>query len=332
MRVLITGATGFLGRALSRTCLAARQTVFGLSRQRAGTAAGHGLERSYACSVTDLTALRACVAESAPDVIYHLASLTAPGVEPRILANTNVYGTLHLLQAAHEASPKARVIVVSSSAVYGSPSSERGGIQEDEPFAPATYYGLTKVYQEGLAQIFFARHRLEVIRIRPFNMIGPGQPPHLALSSFARQIARIEAGLQPPVLEVGDLSPRRDFIDVRDVAAACLALSRRGNPGEVYNACSGVAVSIAEGLHVLLRHSPAQHDIGLSHSNDLLRPRSTDVAVQHGDATRVRRQTHWSPRFTIEASAIDLLNDWRERIRARTVPGGTAVGAPVCRE
>lgn len=314
MLVLVTGASGFLGAALSQRCAAVGHATIGLSRSSAPAATASAFDRYFRCSVTDRECVRACIAEVKPDVICHLAGVTAPDGEWKEMSTINVDGTVSLLEVVREVCPHCVVILVSSSAVYGTPMRANDAIREDDAFKPVTYYALTKVSQEMAAYLFWQRYGVATIRVRPFNMLGPGQPARYALSAFAMQIARIEAGLQLPVLEVGDLTPRRDFVDVRDVAAACVALAEQGTAGEAYNVCSGIDVSIQEGLWALLAQSSMVERIEVRQRPELLRNRAADVACQRGDSTRLRLQTGWSPRYTMAQSLADGLNAWRQQV------------------
>jgi GDP-4-dehydro-6-deoxy-D-mannose reductase len=145
---------------------------------------------------------------------------------------------------------------------------------------------------------------------RPFNHIGPRQSPEFAIASFARQIAQIEAGLVPPVLRVGNLEPRRDISDVRDVVRAYVAIMERGRDGLAYNVCSGVARRIGDLLDTLRRLSTA----GVAIELDEARLRPNDMPVLHGDATRLREDTGWAPQVPIDQTLQDTLDWWRGEI------------------
>jgi GDP-4-dehydro-6-deoxy-D-mannose reductase len=183
---------------------------------------------------------------------------------------------------------------------------------EDTPLQPASPYGLSKLAQEQLALRSAAEDGLDVVVARPFNHVGPGQNAEFALASFAHQIARIEAGLAPPVIRVGNLETRRDTTDVRDVVDAYLLLAARGRRGEVYNVCSGQAPVMRDLLDRLcaLAAVPVRVEI----DPDRLRP--NDVPCLVGDASRLAEQTGWSPRVPLERTLQDILNSARAAVRA----------------
>jgi GDP-4-dehydro-6-deoxy-D-mannose reductase len=250
----------------------------------------------------------------APDAIAHLAAVTAVSdaeADPQGAYRTNVGGTLTLLDAIRALAPAARVLFVGSSAVYGEPASG-APITEDAPLQPRTVYGASKAAAEIAAGQWGRAYGLDVRRVRAFNHTGAGQDPRFVCAALARQVARIEAGLQPPVLEAGNLDPVRDFSDVRDVAAAYVAVLERGAAGAVYNVCSGAGVSIAEVVAVLRTHARVPLR---AHSDAALR-RRIDVPRLVGNADRLRAETGWSPAIPLDETLAWVLDDWRRRVAA----------------
>jgi GDP-4-dehydro-6-deoxy-D-mannose reductase len=183
-------------------------------------------------------------------------------------------------------------------------------LTEDQPFRPTSPYAVSKVAQDLLGWQYFASYDLPVVRVRPFSHIGPGQSDRFSLASFARQIAEIEAGCRAPVVRVGNLDARRDFLDVRDVARAYVLALTRGEPGAVYNIASGAAVRIGAALDLLLGLSPLP--IEVVRETGRLRP--ADVPLLVGDSARLRAATGWEPTIPFARSLRDLLDWWRARI------------------
>ena len=304
---LVTGATGFCGGNLVTQLLASGYDVVGFdreSRPRADLTA-------YVGDITDNARLRAILGKVQPDVIFHLAALTNPRLEYQELHRVNALGTLSLLDAVHQVCPKVLVLITSSSAVYGLVEQADLPIRETQPFRPLNAYAVSKIAQEMVAYTYYARYGLNVIRTRAFNLVGPGQPPSLVCSAFAKQIAEIEAGQAEPVLRVGNLTPQRDFVDVRDGARAYRLIAQHGQPGEVYNVCSEQPVSIQTCLDELLRLT--RIPIRVEQDPDRMRP--SDIPVSVGDGSLLRRQTGWCPAIPLEQSLADLLDDWRRRIQ-----------------
>lgn len=310
LRVLITGATGFTGRHLSQLALAHGAAVFGFSRHDTFVTGVTG----YTGDIADRTALAACLTASRPDWIFHLAAQvhgsahTAPGEMQRV----NIEGTRQLLTTVRAIVPSARVLLASSSGLYGQPVEPGQAISETTPLQPGSVYASTKAAQESLAVSFFREHGLHVIRARTFNQTGPGEPAGLVCGAIARQLARIESGLEAPVLRTITLRTARDFCDVRDVAAGYWSALAHGAAGEAYNVCSGTSHRIARIVELLLTHS-THRDITVVESQPVPAPGA--ILDQLGDASRLRACSGWSPRIALERSLGDLLADWRLRIR-----------------
>jgi GDP-4-dehydro-6-deoxy-D-mannose reductase len=310
-RVLITGASGFTGRHLSRLALAQGSVVFGWARRAdfpAGVAGATG-------DITDGAALGAWIARCQPDWIFHLAAAVHGSTpDERDFQRVNVDGTATLLEQTCRHAPAARVLVVTSSSIYAPPAEPEQPLDEAAPIAPLSAYGRSKAAQDQLAAECARTRGLHVVRARPFNQCGPGEPAGLVCGALARQLARIEAGLAPPVLRPVTLRPRRDFCDVRDVAAACWTLLAQAAPGAAANVCSGAAPSIAMMLDHLLAHATVR-DLPIIETTPVL-PAGA-LRCQIGDATRLRA-CGWAPQIPLAQSLGELLADWRGRIRAET--------------
>jgi GDP-4-dehydro-6-deoxy-D-mannose reductase len=252
-----------------------------------------------------------------PSRVFHAASLTPAKAQRSIQAffSTNVTGTVHVLEAVTNESPTALTVVCSSGAVYG--ESPGVALSESSPLLPQTVYGASKVAQEMAAVSYGIEHALPIIRVRPFNVVGPGEPDGLVSSAFCRQVAAAELGLGPPVVAVGRLDSIRDFTDARDVARACVLVSECGSPGEAYNICSGKPVAIARLLDLVLHHARVPLRVEARHATTP--PSNTDVSYHTGTYDKLYQTTGWTPAISMEESLVDLLNWWRERLA-----GGTA--------
>ena len=249
MRALITGANGFVGGHLCEHLLdESGWQLVGIGREpvsRYPRLLQHMAFRS--ADLLDAAAVAAMVADTTPDVVFHLAAQAHPPTSFRDPAGTltaNMLMQLNLFEGIRAARLDPVVLIVSTGEVYGAVRPDDLPIDEDTPLRPLSPYAVSKVTQDMLAFQYWAAHGLRTIRVRPFNHTGPGQDDGYAPTAFARQIARIEAGLQEPVVRVGNLSARRDFTDVRDVVRGYRLAVERGEPGHVYNLGSGRAVSI----------------------------------------------------------------------------------------
>lgn len=314
-RVLVTGAAGFAGGHLAALLLAERPApeVVGWRRPAAAGVEPPARARDprivwREVDVLDRGAVERAVAELRPRQVYHFAGAAAVAGswnDSAAALRTNTLGTEHLLTALERSSPAARVLVPGSALVY---RPAEGPLDEDAALGPVSPYGVSKLAQEMLAARV-AAGGLAVIRTRSFTHFGPGQDPSYAVSSFARQIARIEAGAAEPTLRVGDLGARRDLLDVRDTARAYRALMRRGAPGAVYNVCSGSARSMRDVLAGLL----ALARVPVEARVDPARLRPSDNPVLLGDRGRITAEVGWEPRIGLDRALRDLLDDWRAR-------------------
>jgi len=184
-------------------------------------------------------------------------------------------------------------------------------INEDLLLRPLDPYSVSKGSADLLAYQYFRSFGMQIVRVRPFNHIGPRQSPDYVLSSFAKQIAEIEKGLKDPVIRVGNLETRRDFTDVQDVVQAYYLALKKGRPGDVYNICSEKAVSIRECLEQLLELSILGIQ-GVKIESDPKRMRPSDVPLLFGDCSKFRHRTNWDCTITFEQTLKDLLDYWRE--------------------
>ena len=319
MRALITGAEGFAGGHLVRHLQAAQPELSLYGTARPGVQVPAGLEDQlagiYPLDLKDGPAVQAMLAEVRPDAIYHLAAQAAVPrsfEDPWETLENNIRSQLNLILGLLALDLRPRVLVISSAEVYGAVPAEQMPITEDMPLAPSNPYSVSKVAQDMLGLQYFLSHGLPVLRVRPFNHIGPGQATGFAAAAFAVQIARIEQGLQPPVIEVGNLSAERDFCDVRDVVAAYRLVVTHGEPGEVYNICSGQAVSIQQLLDVLVSYSRASVQVRV----DPQRLRVVDRPLVVGSAARLQAATGWAPSVPLEESLLAVLEDARARVAA----------------
>ena len=317
MQALITGAGGFVGGHLCEYLLKHTDwdligTVFDPAQEAEPSDPRLNL---LSLDLREKDAVHSLVADAQPDYVFHLAaqsSVPAAFADPWDTLENNIQSQLNLLEATRATGHDVTFLVVGSNEEYGAPRPGELPQTEQSPLRPTNPYAVSKIAQDFLGLQYHLAHGVPVVRVRPFNHTGPGQSPRFVVPAFASQIARIEAGLQEPVMRVGNLSTSRDFTDVRDVVRAYHLAVTKGEPGEVYNLASGKAHSIEGVLDTLLSH--AQVDIRVERDPNRYRP--VDVPVVYGSAEKFYDRTGWRPRVRFEETLRDTLAYWREQIQS----------------
>jgi GDP-4-dehydro-6-deoxy-D-mannose reductase len=307
--VLITGGGGFVGTHLIDALSARGVTIEAWTRP--GERPRPGFQPPNAIRWRDVDVLdRAIVVDALaalrPVAIFHCAGAAHVGESwraTRLTLETNVIGTHHVLEADRRLGLDARILVPGSATVY---ATSETAVAEDAAIHPDSPYAVSKLAQEQLALAAAAQGQ-HVLVTRSFNHIGPRQAPSFAAASFARQIARAEAGLGPPVLRVGNLEPRRDLSDVRDTVQAYIALVARGRPGRVYNVCSGRPLRMRDLVDGLRERSRVPIELQIDPA--LFRPH--DPPLVAGDPGLIREHTGWAAAIPMEKTLDDLLDYWR---------------------
>ena len=303
MKALVTGASGFVGKHLVAHLVASGDEV--VQCDRSVNSDIHYLD------ITDAAAAVALVTDVQPDVIYHLAGWADVGGSwkaPVEAFRVNAEGTLNVLSAATEVGV-SRVVAVSSADVYGAVAESELPLTESSPLRPVSPYAASKVAADYLGLQAWLGRGLPVLRVRAFNHLGPGQTDKFVAPALASRIARNELD-GSDVLTIGNLSARRDFTDVRDVVRAYRLLAEKGDPGEVYNVCSGVDVAVQDLADQLI--AMARHPMHFETDPELLRP--VDVPVLRGDHSRLTAATGWQPEIPLAQTLADLLDDWRTQV------------------
>lgn len=315
-RALITGIDGFAAGHLAEFLLGQGLEVSGISRRAPATASGSPEPRvaRLQADLMDRHQVEAALQRSAPDFIFHLAAqshVPTSWQDPEGTLTNNIIGQLHLLEGAVKRCPEARVLVVGSNEEYGPPEEDGLPIKEDAPLKPTNPYAVSKAAQDLMAYQFYVGAGLKCVRVRPFNHLGPGQREDFVASAFAKQVAEAEAGLREPVVRVGNLAAQRDFTDVRDMVRGYYLALTDGEPGEVYNLGSGVAVSI----QYLLDFFISRAQVHITPEIDQSRFRPVDVPCVYCDYSKLRGRTGWEPSIPLERTLDDVLEYWRGQVR-----------------
>lgn len=309
MRIFLTGIDGFAGRHLSALLAAEGHEVVGSALDPGEFL--ESVERVWSCDVRDPDRVEAVIGEAAPQAVVHLAGQTSVAAAFRRPGETfavNAQGTLHVLEACRQARVE-RILVVTSSEVYGRREAAEGPVPETAPLAPVTPYGASKAAQDLIGAQYARGYQMQVVRARAFPHTGPGQDPRFVFPSVARRIARAEAGRGPARIEIGNLDPTRDVSHVRDVVEAYARLLGQGVAGEAYNVCSGAGRTIGDSLRALASLSTVEIEFAV----DPARLRPAEVPWMVGDPRRAAEAIGWTATRPWEETARDLLEHWRER-------------------
>ena len=315
-RVLITGITGFVGSHLAEYCLAQGAEVFGTYRWRSPLDNISEIVDKITlieCDLLDEKSTFAAIETAKPDYIFHLAAQSYVPFSytgPTITIQTNMIGTLNILESVRRYEGDPIVHVCSSSEVYGQVEADEVPISEKNPLRPLSPYAVSKVGADLMAFQYFSAHAVKTVRTRAFTHSGPKRGRVFAASAFAKQIAEIEVGKQEPVLRVGNLDSVRTWMDVRDVCRAYWLCVEKGTPGEVYNIGGNDTRTIREVLDYLLSISTVADKVKVEIAANLLRP--SDVTLQIPDVAKFKAATGWEPEIPFETTMQDLLDYWRQ--------------------
>lgn len=319
MRVLVTGAGGFVGRHLVRELDGAGYDILATDIIEAPADSGRdGYSERVTfgrLDLTDMGGLQAVLSDYAPRAVFHLAAQSSAArsfEEPRETLETNIFGTFNLLEAvrASMGDTPPRFLSVGSCEEYGRRGPEEMPLTERSPVEPVSPYAVSKAAQSMLVLQYHSAYGIECMATRSFSHTGPGQTDRFVLPAFAKQCAAIKAGLSEPQIRVGNLEVTRDFLDVRDVVRAYRLLIEKGLAGTIYNVCRGEGLSLGEALSAL--EGMTGREVETKTDPGLLRP--VDVPLLVGDSGRLRAETNWTPSISKERMLEDLFRYWEERI------------------
>ncbi|MFC2108307.1 GDP-mannose 4,6-dehydratase [Candidatus Bipolaricaulota bacterium] len=314
-KALITGIKGFAGSHLAELLLAQGYCVAGLDHALDVAPSIEHIRDSLElceCDLRDSGRLNEVVSLTKPDEIYHLAAIAHVPTsyrDVRLTFDVNLNGSLSLFEAVRSADWDIKILYVGSASEYGDVREEEIPIDEDVLLRPVDPYSASKASADLLAYQYFRSFDMHIVRVRPFNHIGPRQSPEYVVSSFAKQIAEIDKSLKAPVMIVGNLEARRDFTDVRDMVRGYWFALQKGEPGEAYNICSGKAISIREVVNRLLKLSEKEIKI----EQDVKRLRPADIPLLLGDSAKFRETTGWRLDIRFEKTLKDTLDYWGGR-------------------
>jgi len=317
MRALITGITGFAGSHLAENLLQSGYRVYGTKVKGEGKEKLRGFMTSVSVSdleLRDLPATRRLVRRIKPEVVFHLAAISSVGVsfeEPQLTLTVNLIGTVNLLEALRSVSTVKKILIVTSSDVYGVIRPSDLPLKEATPMNPVTPYGVSKAAADMIGFQYFKSYGMPIVRVRAFNHTGPKQNTGFVVPDFCRQVASIESGKSKPVVRVGNLGAERDISDVRDIVRGYRLIAERGREGDVYHLCSGKSHRIREILDRILRIST--NSIEVRTNLKLMRPSENPRLV--GDFSKARRVAGYKPTYKLTDTLSDTLDYWRTVVR-----------------
>ncbi|MTI53316.1 GDP-mannose 4,6-dehydratase [Geosporobacter ferrireducens] len=313
MKALITGVNGFVGKYLSDYLIKKSIEVWGTT---------YGVENIFnetndiitrELDIADIQEVKKVLVECKPDYIFHLAAQSSAAISwknPQLTMQVNINGTLNLLQSVRELGINPRILLIGSSEEYGFVRPEDIPVNEMQALKPSNPYAISKIAQSMMGELYVKAYDMDIIMVRAFNHIGPGQSSIFVASDFAKKIAEIEKGIVQPILMVGNLEARRDFTDVRDIVRAYYELAKKGEQGDLYNVGSGVSYPIQYILDTLLSITNSKIQV----CEDFNKMRPSDAPIIECDNTKLKNLTGWYPRYVIEDTLRDILDFWRDNI------------------
>ena len=312
-KALITGITGFAGSYLAHELLNNGYDIIGTYLTQRGKENLPEKDKYNLRNVNllDANATKELIEEEKPDYLYHLAGLTSPKesfANPKETISTNTSAQINLLEAIKKSHLDTKILVVSSAEVYGLVTEKDLPMNEETPFKPTNPYAVSKLAQDFLGLQYFLSEKLHIVRVRPFNHIGPRQSPNFVVSAFAKRIVNIERGKEK-VMKVGNLNSKRDFTDVEDMVKAYRLALEMGEPGEVYNLGSGKSYSISQILNILISFSNVK--IQVEQDEGLMK--RTDDPKLLCDYSKFQKLTNWNPQIPIEKTLENTLDYWRKQ-------------------
>lgn len=314
MKALITGIDGFVGGYLLEYLLKQDIDVWGTTLEDSKKSEEKFSQAQVRqMDITNKDQVKAVLEKCKPDYIFHLAAQSSAAIswkKTKLTMEVNINGTINLLDSVRELNIKPRILLIGSSEEYGYVKPKDIPVNENQTLEPGNPYAVSKIAQSMIGKVYARAYNMDIVMVRAFNHIGPGQSPTFVASDFAKRIAEIEKGLLEPTLLVGNLEAERDFTDVRDIVKAYYELATKGNSEELYNVGSGNSYKIKKILDVLLSLTNSEIKV----ENDPNRMRPSDVPIVKCDDSKLKNLIGWAPKYSIQQTLEDVLEYWRKVI------------------
>ena len=310
MKSLVIGAGGFVGGYLIDELKKQDFDIYAtkLATEQIVTQNAEILD----LDITNKNQVSEVIESVSPDVIFHLAAQSSVKLswdKPALTANINIIGAINIFEAVREFNKSIKIVVIGSSEEYGK-IDYSVPVSEDASTNPCNIYAITKLTQEQIAKTYVSAYGMDIVMTRSFNHIGPKQLPNFVVADFCNQVAKIELGIQEPVIRVGNLDASRDFTDVRDVVNAYVILAKSGVASEIYNVGSGEAIKIQDILNMILSYSSAEIKVEI----DSAKFRPIDVPVICADVKKIQK-LGWEKKIPLTKSIEEVLNYFREIVK-----------------
>jgi GDP-4-dehydro-6-deoxy-D-mannose reductase len=314
LKAFITGIAGFAGRHLTGYLLGRGDEVAGLEPEESDdvklVAKGQGV-KVFTGDIRDEQFLSKVLKQVKPDLVFHLAAQSSVRLSfenPQETFSINIMGTLNILETIAKLGLPMKTLVITSSEIYGPLSTEEVPVSEDHPLRPVNPYAVSKASVDLMAYQYVKAYNQDVYIARAFSHSGPWQKTVGVLSDWAFQVAKIDLGVSPPTIKVGNMNVKRDYSDVRDVVRAYVDIVEKGKAGEPYNVCSGAGYELSDLLEKYSRFTDKKIDIVVDQS----RMRPVDIPILVGSNEKLRRDTGWNPTISIDTTLKDIYDYWRE--------------------
>ncbi|NQT57508.1 MAG: GDP-mannose 4,6-dehydratase [Bacteroidetes bacterium] len=313
MKALIVGGSGFVGGYLIAELLCSGVDVHITVIEDDYTSNSLTHDKIHWVNILEYEQLKSLIEDINPDWIFHLAAQSSVGkswTSPTATVSINVNGAVNLFEAVKAIGISPKILLIGSSEQYGKVQFQDLPVTEETTLHPANPYAVSKQAQEQMARVYVRAYGMNIVYVRAFNHIGPGQNLGFVVPDFCKQIVDIERGTAAPVLKVGDLSAKRDFTDVRDIVAGYHLLMKQGKMGNVYNIGSGKSISIANILEKLLSLT----DSNIRVEKDLQRFRPSENPDVYTSNQKINKETNWKPEHLLDDSLKETLEWWREQV------------------